>query len=172
MSAAFRTHQSWLTDEIYNRLVMDSPPHPLMHLGKLHSPYSASLELSITKVVDSVGMDGWMHCKDDPIPHYRSGVTPKDWPPTFLKFNLQLDTNNEIAFTDYRRIARIRLVDHKDGNDLRNVSPLKENGPDPVLEPIALAWFTKKLQRRSIPVKTWLLDQTMIAGIGNVLGWV
>lgn len=128
--------------------------------------------LSITKVVDSVGMDGWIYCKDDSIPHYRTGKLPTDWPPKFLKFNLQLDTDNEIAFTDYRRLARIRLINHKDGNDLRNVSPLKENGPDPVLEPIALAWFTEKLQRRSIPIKTWLLDQDMIAGIGNWVGWV
>lgn len=116
-------------------------------------------------------MVGWIYVKNDPSPHYnKAQVTQADWPPKHLKFNLHVDPDTEIAFTDFRRLARVRLIDHEDGNDLRNVLPLKANGPDPVLEPIALEWFAEKLRKRSVPVKSWLIDQTMISGVGNWVG--
>lgn len=155
---------------------MDSPPHPMMHFGT-HFPFSLFSPLillspsSVTNVVDPIGMDGWMHFKNDPTPHHRTGNTQTDWPPKYLKFSLHLEDDAEIAFSDYRRLSRIRLIDHEDGNNLRNLSPLKENGPDPVQEPetISLEWFMEKVQRRSIPIKSLLLDQGTIAGVGN---WV
>lgn len=116
-------------------------------------------------------MTGWIYIKDDPSTHYRSEGAQSIWPPKYLKFTLHLDgTTNEIAFTDPRRLGRIRLVDHADGHDLRAVSPLDQNGPDPVLEPIELAWLTDKLRKRKVPVKAWLLDQSAIAGVGNWVG--
>lgn len=121
-------------------------------------------------MINSKGMVGWIYVKNDPNPHYNNLKTQIDWPPKYLIFNLHVDADTEIAFTDPRRLARIRLIDHEDGNDLRKVLPLKVNGPDPVLEPIALEWFTEKLRKRSISVKTWLLDQSMIAGVGNWVG--
>lgn len=112
-----------------------------------------------------------MHFKNDPKPHHRTGNLEIGWPPKYLKFSLHLEDDAEIAFSDYRRLSRIRLIDHEDGNDLRNLSPLKENGPDPVQEPesISLEWFTEKVQKRGIPIKSLLLDQGTISGVGN---WV
>ncbi|KAL7272177.1 hypothetical protein RUND412_005025 [Rhizina undulata] len=135
----------------YFWLVMETPPHPLMHFG----------------------MTGWIYIKSDPGAHYRaSELTPAvEWPPKFSKFNFQLEeTDNEIAFTDSRRLARIRLINHHDGHDLRNLSPLKENGPDPVLDKIELAWLSEQMKRRKVPIKAYLLDQSAIAGVGNWVG--
>jgi formamidopyrimidine-DNA glycosylase len=39
----------------------------------------------------------------------------------------------EAAFTDARRFARVRLV-HCAAEDIRKTTPLKENGPDPVID--------------------------------------
>lgn len=130
---------------------MDSPPHPLMHFG----------------------MSGWIYIKSDPSAHYRSAEKPTayaEWPPKYLKFNLQLADSNEIAFTDPRRLGRIRLISHTDGNALRDLPPLKENGPDPVLSTIELDWLSEKLHKRKVPVKAWLLDQSAVAGVGNWVG--
>jgi len=118
-------------------------------------------------------MTGWIHIKDDPLSHYRAAEKRDDtqWPPKFHKLIVKLrDSDNEIAFVDARRLGRIRLIDHHDGHDLRNVSPLKENGPDPVIEPIKLEWLQNQLKARKVPVKAWLLDQSAIAGIGNWVG--
>ena len=56
--------------------------------------------------------------------------------------------------------------------DLRNTSPLKENGPDPVIDKdvISIDWLKEKLGSKKIPVKALLLDQANISGIGNWVG--
>ncbi|KAL9635788.1 MAG: hypothetical protein Q9204_002500 [Flavoplaca sp. TL-2023a] len=55
---------------------------------------------------------------------------------------------------------------------MRNVSPLKENGPDPVADKDILTeeWLVQKLQSKHVPVKALLLDQANISGIGNWVG--
>lgn len=118
-------------------------------------------------------MTGWVHIKNDLMGHYRAAEKPTsaEWPPKFHKFILELvDSTNEVAFVDMRRLARIRLIDHLDGHDLRNIPPLSDNGPDPVLEPVSLQWLRGQLEARKVPVKAWLLDQSAIAGIGNWVG--
>ncbi|KAF8252353.1 hypothetical protein K440DRAFT_578112 [Wilcoxina mikolae CBS 423.85] len=142
-----RTVQAAKQHGKYFWLVMDKPPHPLMHLG----------------------MTGWIHIKSDPFSHYKKPVS-ETWPPKFHKFIFKLhDDDNEIVFVDSRRLARVRIIDHDDG-DLRSVPPLNKNGPDPVQESVSLEWLREKLKARKVPVKTWLLDQSAIAGIGNWVG--
>ncbi|KAH0603810.1 uncharacterized protein H6S33_007469 [Morchella sextelata] len=133
----------------YFWLVMNSSPHPLMHFG----------------------MTGWICFQHDSTAHYRATTPEKnpEWPPRFAKFLLQLPDASELAFTDPRRLGRIRLIDHPTG-DLRSVSPLLENGPDPVQSPVSVAWLSEKLAARRVPLKAWLLDQSVLAGIGNWVG--
>jgi formamidopyrimidine-DNA glycosylase len=127
----------------YFWLVMDSQPHPLMHFG----------------------MSGWMKFSNDDSAYYRPAKAEgEEWPPRFWKFVLQLemkeDPKIEVAFVDPRRLARIRLVDAK-AEEMRNTTPLKENGPDPVLdkEILTVEWLGKKLRSKRVPVKALLLDQ-------------
>lgn len=135
----------------YFWLVMDSAPHPLMHFG----------------------MSGWMKFSNDHTTYYRpTKPEENEWPPKFWKFILQLkDDDCEVAFVDARRLARIRLVDAK-AEDMRKTTPLKENGPDPVLDPniLTVEWLGKKLRSKRVPVKALLLDQANISGIGNWVG--
>ncbi|KAF2733158.1 TPR-like protein [Polyplosphaeria fusca] len=136
----------------YFWLEMESPPHPLMHFG----------------------MSGWMKFKNDESAYYRPTKPEGDeWPPRFWKFVLQMkeDPDVEVAFVDARRLGRIRLVDAK-AEDMRKTTPLKENGPDPILDPDVLTvdWLTKKLRSKKVPVKALLLDQANISGIGNWMG--
>jgi formamidopyrimidine-DNA glycosylase len=125
----------------YFWLVMDSAPHPLMHLG----------------------MSGWVKFSNDESAHYRPAkIEEAEWPPKYWKFVLQLkeEPKAEVAFVDPRRLARIRLVD-VDAEDMRKTTPLKENGPDPVIDGdiLTVEWLAKKLRSKKVPVKALLLDQ-------------
>ncbi|KAI4925067.1 uncharacterized protein J4E92_007105 [Alternaria infectoria] len=135
----------------YFWLVMDSPPHPLMHFG----------------------MAGWMKFSNDDSAHYRPAKPEEaEWPPKYWKFILQLkDSKNEVALVDARRLARVRLVDAA-AEDMRKTTPLKENGPDPVIDKdiLTVDWLGKKLRSKKVPVKALLLDQANVSGIGNWVG--
>ncbi|KAJ4991305.1 formamidopyrimidine-DNA glycosylase domain-containing protein [Stagonosporopsis vannaccii] len=135
----------------YFWLIMDSKPHPLMHLG----------------------MTGWIRfSNDDTSAYYRPKKEEADWPPRFSKFVLDLkgEPKCEVAFVDPRRLGRCRLID-ADAAEMRKVSPLKDNGPDPVIDKdiFTVEWLTQLLRRKKVPVKALLLDQANISGIGN---WV
>ncbi|KAI5201993.1 hypothetical protein AUEXF2481DRAFT_864 [Aureobasidium subglaciale EXF-2481] len=137
----------------YFWLEMEGKQHPVMHLG----------------------MTGWIKFKNDDTSHYyrkpEDENKPQEWPPRFWKFILQLeDDGNEIAFVDPRRLARIRVVE-AEAEELRNTTPLRENGPDPVIDKDILteAWLEEKLKSKKVPVKALMLDQANISGIGN---WV
>jgi formamidopyrimidine-DNA glycosylase len=83
-----------------------------------------------------------------------------EWPPKYWKFILQLkDSKNEVALVDARRLARVRLVDAT-AEDMRKTSPLKENGPDPVIDKdiLTVDWLSKKLRSKKVPVKALLLE--------------
>ncbi|TIC95076.1 Formamidopyrimidine-DNA glycosylase [Colletotrichum higginsianum] len=139
----------------YFWITFDKPPHAVMHLG----------------------MTGWIHIKGDKTAYTNYYKKMKDgeadvWPPKYWKFQLETDDDPPVAaaFTDPRRFGRIRLVNCP-GADIRNHSPLKENGPDPVVDADVFteAYFCDKMRSRHVPVKALLLDQSHISGIGN---WV
>ena len=77
----------------------------------------------------------------------------------------------EAAFTDARRFGRVRLVGCA-AEDIRKTTPLKENGPDPVIDREILTeeWLEKKMRSKHVPIKALLLDQANISGIGNWVG--
>jgi formamidopyrimidine-DNA glycosylase len=113
---------------------------------------------------------------DDASSYKPAKEEDKSWPPKFMKFVLNLqgdedEDDREIAFVDARRLARIRLVDVKAEN-MRKTSPLKENGPDPVIDKDILTteWLQKKLRSKKVPIKALLLDQANISGVGNWVG--
>ena len=136
----------------YFWITMSSPPHAVMHFG----------------------MAGWLKIKDADTYYYRSDKpADKEWPPKYAKFILETseDPKTEAAFVDARRLSRIRLVDCP-GDEIRNYTPLKENGPDPVTDKdiVNEAWLMEKLKSKRVPIKALLLDQANISGIGNWMG--
>ncbi|KAI9650740.1 hypothetical protein NHQ30_000765 [Ciborinia camelliae] len=137
----------------YFWMIMSSPPHPVFHFG----------------------MTGWFHIRGQGTYYYRSKDDGEEevWPPKFSKFSLQTTGAPmvEAAFTDSRRFSRIRLVDCV-AEAIRNTTPLKENGPDPVIDKDILTaeWLEQKLNKKQVPIKALLLDQANISGIGNWVG--
>ena len=134
---------------------MSSPPHPLMHFG----------------------MAGWLKIRDEETAYYKPAKPEESpqWPPKYWKFVVETaeEPKREAAFVDLRRFARIRLIDCA-ADQIRNVSPLVENGPDPVIDKgvVTEEWLAEKLGSKRVPVKALLLDQQNISGIGNWVGCV
>ncbi|KAK4454069.1 Formamidopyrimidine-DNA glycosylase N-terminal domain-containing protein [Podospora aff. communis PSN243] len=139
----------------YFWIVLDKPPHLVMHFG----------------------MTGWIHIKGEQTAYtnYYKKMKPEEvnaWPPKFWKFHLETEQPAvSVAFTDPRRFGRVRLVDCP-GESIRKHSPLVENGPDPVVdaEIFTVDFLKKKMKARHVPIKALLLDQTTISGIGNWVG--
>ncbi|GAB7363487.1 hypothetical protein MBLNU230_g3758t1 [Neophaeotheca triangularis] len=141
----------------YFYMTFSSPPHAVMHLG----------------------MTGWVKFSTEDTAYYKQAKEvergEQEWPPKYMKFLLKCEAEGEkeaveVAFVDARRLARIRLVECGAG-DIRNQSPLKENGPDPVIDRdvVTVEWLGELLGRKRVPVKALLLDQANLSGVGN---WV
>ncbi|CAM1502074.1 Fc.00g040580.m01.CDS01 [Cosmosporella sp. VM-42] len=154
----------------YFWITLEKPPHIVMHFGMSGKP-PGQLPCNFSH------KQGWMHIKGEKTAYtnYYNKMKKGDleqWPPKFWKFQFTTDGSPsvDVAFTDARRFGRVRLVDCP-GDDIRKYSPLKENGPDPVVDPDVFTedYLRGKMRARHVPIKALLLDQAMISGIGN---WV
>ncbi|XP_074275898.1 formamidopyrimidine-DNA glycosylase isoform X1 [Silene latifolia] len=110
------------------------------------------------------GMAGAVYIKGVAVTKYkRSAVNDADeWPSKYSKFFIELNDGLEMSFTDKRRFAKVRLLD-----DPASLPPISELGPDALLEPMTEGEFNNSLSRKKIAIKTLLLDQSFISGIGN-----
>jgi len=126
-------------------------------------------------LVTGLTSTGWFYIRGEPTGHYRPKETEEaeEWPPKYWKFTLETDSKPKVeaAFADLRRFGRVRLVNCA-AEDIRNTTPLKENGPDPVIDKGILTeeWLAKKMKSKHVPVKALMLDQANISGIGNWVG--
>ncbi|MEO6989888.1 MAG: bifunctional DNA-formamidopyrimidine glycosylase/DNA-(apurinic or apyrimidinic site) lyase [Candidatus Baltobacteraceae bacterium] len=66
-----------------------------------------------------------------------------------------------LAFADVRQFGRMRLVGPEE-------AWAAEVGVEPLSDAFTLDAFSRLLVRRTTPIKTFLLDQRRIAGIGNI----
>lgn len=82
---------------------------------------------------------------------------------THVVFNL--DNGSQLRFVDQRQFGRIYLVP---ANALDVISGLKSMGMEPFDPEFTKEYFKKELRNRRTKIKPLLLDQTFIAGIGNI----
>ena len=82
-------------------------------------------------------------------------------PGAYLRAKFALNDGTWLCFNDLRKFGMMWLVD-----DWTLVN--SDLGPEPLSEAFELAAFASLLRRRSAPIKSVLLDQTVLAGIGNI----
>lgn len=96
-------------------------------------------------------------------------VPDMEWPPKYHKFILKVDDGMEFAFTDPRRLGRVRLLDAEDDESLLSQEPLYRLGID--FSDPKDRWdfekFQAEISRRRVALKTLLMDQSVFSGIGN-----
>ena len=74
-----------------------------------------------------------------------------------------LDEGMEVRYNDVRKFGRMKLVDH---DDYKNQLPLSKLGPEPF--EIDYLELYQKLKKKNKAIKTVLLDQSIMTGIGNI----
>ncbi len=79
----------------------------------------------------------------------------------YLRVSFPLSDGNELRFSDARRFGRVYLYEQPD-------EVLSKLGPEPLEDAFTLKQFSGLLAGRKAILKSLLLDQTFVAGIGNI----
>ncbi len=89
--------------------------------------------------------------------------TPDDPPDEWVRASFGLDDGQELRWTDLRKFGTMWLVE-----DATMV--MESLGPEPLEAEFTPVVLRARARKRSIPIKSLLLDQTVVAGIGNLYG--
>jgi formamidopyrimidine-DNA glycosylase len=79
----------------------------------------------------------------------------------YVRLVLELDDGREIRFRDIRKFGKIGLYVATD-------DPFAAIGPEPLSDAFTVAVFRKRLRARKGRLKPLLLDQSFVAGVGNI----
>ncbi|VEU75277.1 DNA-formamidopyrimidine glycosylase [Mycoplasmopsis maculosa] len=96
---------------------------------------------------------------------YFSSTNSRNTAHDYLIFKLKNDDNKliELFYNDYRQFGTFHI---KTKMNLFTTKPLLNLGKEP--DEINIEELYKKIRKKSIPIKTFLLDQSYILGIGNI----
>jgi len=83
-----------------------------------------------------------------------------------VRVRLLLDDGRAIVFRDARRFGRVSVVEP--GDYEREAPTLAELGPEPLSDDFDPARFAAQLAATKSSVKARLLDQRLVAGVGNI----
>jgi formamidopyrimidine-DNA glycosylase len=79
----------------------------------------------------------------------------------WVHFRLQLDEGQQLRFSDSRKFGKVYLAD--------SLEPITGKlGPEPLDDAFTVAAFQQRLSGRNRAIKALLLDQTVLAGVGNI----
>lgn len=83
---------------------------------------------------------------------------------THVVFHLADD--RDLRYTDTRKFGRMHLL--KTGEETKLVSGLKKMGPEPTEATLTVAYMKQIFSKSKKAIKPFLLDQSNIAGLGNI----
>jgi len=105
-------------------------------------------------LISHLGMSGrWLFYDEPPgpLPHVHVRIAFAD--------------GTELWFQDPRRFGLLRLV----STSRRSRDPaLSKLGPDPIATPLRGNWLFERARGARVAIKSYLLDQSRVAGIGNI----
>jgi formamidopyrimidine-DNA glycosylase len=116
-----------------------------------------------------LGMTGWVRDLSAErekrlISHGEAPLDDAEGHPRFLRLRLRADDGKEAVLTDGRRLARVWI-----GTSAEEDPRVKALGPDALTDPQGPAFLEAKLGRRKAPIKSLLMDQKILSGLGNWL---
>ncbi|MEG6617032.1 bifunctional DNA-formamidopyrimidine glycosylase/DNA-(apurinic or apyrimidinic site) lyase [Peptococcaceae bacterium 1198_IL3148] len=92
-------------------------------------------------------------------------LTPDQPPPKYTHLLFHFDNQSRLAFADMRRFGRINLLPTA---ELKKLSGLKDLGPEPLTGDFSIDYLHQTLKKRRTKIKPLLLNQTFVAGLGNI----
>ena len=87
-----------------------------------------------------------------------------DLPSKFTRVVFKLNKNAVLYFNDIRRFAWLKVVKT---SEIKKLPFFKELGPEPFKD-LKMDYFKKVLQKSNSAVKSLLMDQKKIGGVGNI----
>jgi formamidopyrimidine-DNA glycosylase len=87
--------------------------------------------------------------------------------PKHARVRLFFAGNQELRFVDQRTFGQMWYVPSQTEVS-STVTGLKLLGPEPFSDEFTTEYLARKLHRRARPIKTALLDQSLVAGLGNI----
>lgn len=126
----------------------------------LDSNYSLVTHLKMTGQMVYRGDEDW--AAGHPTDSFINGLPDKS---TRVEFDMA--DGSKLFFNDQRKFGWIKLLPT---TEVENMDFLKKVGPEPLTgDPALAAEFLQRIRRRSgTTIKAAILDQTVIAGIGNI----
>lgn len=89
--------------------------------------------------------------------------TIAELPNKFTRIIIGLADKGKLYFNDIRRFGYMQIVDEQSLNLIK-----KKFGPEPLQKGFTLSYLRQALVDKNKPIKTALMDQDKIAGIGNI----
>lgn len=87
-------------------------------------------------------------------------------PPKHRRLTMHLDNGKALFFDDQRRFGRLYLLESR---DLPGWPPLQKLGPEPLSDEFSEQYWLDTLTKRGrCRIKALLLDQSCLAGLGNI----
>lgn len=108
-------------------------------------------DLGKTKAVGHLRMSGRFLIGDEVLPHVHN------------RFQFLLDNGKVVNYIDQRRFGTFHLV--KDFSEYKSLAGL---GPDALSGKLTAEYLFSRLQSTKKPIYSTLLDQNMVAGLGNI----
>ena len=78
---------------------------------------------------------------------------------------ITFDDNTDLRYHDTRKFGKMNLIKKE---DLENTEAIKKQGEEPFSKNLTKDYLLNKFKNKNIPIKTLLLDQTIISGLGNI----
>ena len=79
------------------------------------------------------------------------------------RVSFKLSNGEYLNYNDQRRFGRLNVV-----RNLNELKFFKSLGPEPFDGDFNAAWLTKELKKHKVPIKSLLMNQSFVAGIGNI----
>ncbi len=75
------------------------------------------------------------------------------------------EDNSDLRYHDTRKFGRMNLIKKE---DLQSCEAILKQGEEPFSKNLTKEYLKEKFEGKNIPIKTLLLDQTIISGLGNI----
>ncbi len=76
-----------------------------------------------------------------------------------------LDNDRELRYMDVRKFGKMQLIEKE---NINKIGPFLEMGLEPWDKKLNAVYLKEKFLRKKLPIKSCLLDQRIIVGIGNI----
>jgi formamidopyrimidine-DNA glycosylase len=130
-------------------------------IWELSDGLSLVVHLKLAGQMVHIGADGKeLGHGGHPVPMWGSPLPHKSTHVVFC-----LDDGSVLYLTDIRQFARLHLLPDA---EVENFITRQKIGVEPLTRRFSARQLQAKLSRRSIPLKTTIMDQSVVGGIGNI----